>query len=279
MQTILGSGGAIGNELAKVLQDYTNRIRLVSRNPKPVNGDEELVTADLRVEEDAYRAVKGSKIVYLTVGLKYRTKVWRRDWPVIMRNVINACADHGAKIVFIDNIYMYHREFLNGMNERTPIKPPTRKGKIRHKIAKMLIGEMNVGTVEGLIARSADFYGPSIRKNSLLTRLVFDPLSKGKKALWLGSVKYSHSFTYVPDAAKAMARLGNTSEAYGEIWHLPTAPDPPSGKGWIAMIAREMGVQARYRNISVVMVWLMGLLIPVMRAMASMMYQYTQEYI
>ena len=34
MQTILGSTGVIGNELAKALPQYTNKIRLVSRNPK-----------------------------------------------------------------------------------------------------------------------------------------------------------------------------------------------------------------------------------------------------
>jgi len=37
MQTILGSGGAIGIELAKALTAYTLDIKLVSRNPKKVN--------------------------------------------------------------------------------------------------------------------------------------------------------------------------------------------------------------------------------------------------
>ena len=47
MQTILGSGGAIGVELAKALASYTSHIRLVSRHPKKVNDTDELVAADL----------------------------------------------------------------------------------------------------------------------------------------------------------------------------------------------------------------------------------------
>jgi len=43
MQTILGAGGAIGTELAKALTKYTNKIRLVSRNPKKVNPGDELL--------------------------------------------------------------------------------------------------------------------------------------------------------------------------------------------------------------------------------------------
>ena len=48
MQTILGSNGQIGQELAKALhQTHTKDIRLVSRKPIRVNVTDELVSADL----------------------------------------------------------------------------------------------------------------------------------------------------------------------------------------------------------------------------------------
>ena len=37
MQTILGAGGVIGKELAKSLPEFTDKVRLVGRNPKKVN--------------------------------------------------------------------------------------------------------------------------------------------------------------------------------------------------------------------------------------------------
>ena len=43
MQTILGSGGVIGTELAGALMQHTDRIRLVSRNPKRVHPGNELI--------------------------------------------------------------------------------------------------------------------------------------------------------------------------------------------------------------------------------------------
>ena len=46
MQTILGSGGAIGVQLAKELTKYTNEIRLVSRNPLAVQFYELIRTLD-----------------------------------------------------------------------------------------------------------------------------------------------------------------------------------------------------------------------------------------
>ena len=106
LQTILGEGGVIATGLARELSCYPDRIRLVSRHPKPVNATDELFRADLTSAQMTDLAVAGSAIVYLVVGLPYRTKIWQAHWPTIMRNVIAACERHGAKLVFFDNVYI-----------------------------------------------------------------------------------------------------------------------------------------------------------------------------
>jgi putative NADH-flavin reductase len=64
-QTILGAGGAIGTELAKALKNYSNDFRLVSRNPKKINSDDELIRADLSDASQVEKSVEGSGIVYI----------------------------------------------------------------------------------------------------------------------------------------------------------------------------------------------------------------------
>src|ERR1019366_3675310 len=100
MQTILGAGGAIGVELAKVLPAYTNDIRLVSRNPKKINPTDTLFPADVTNRIQVFKAVEGSEIVYLTVGLDYSAKVWKQNWPPLMQNVVEACLHHNPRLVF-----------------------------------------------------------------------------------------------------------------------------------------------------------------------------------
>jgi NAD dependent epimerase/dehydratase family enzyme len=41
IHTILGAVGAIGVELTKALKNYNNTIKLVSRNPKKINDNDE----------------------------------------------------------------------------------------------------------------------------------------------------------------------------------------------------------------------------------------------
>jgi nucleoside-diphosphate-sugar epimerase len=279
MQTILGSGGAIGIELARALPQFTQEIRLVSRNPKSVNSGDQLVSANLKDSGEVLKAVEGSEVVYLTVGLTYTYKIWQKDWPLIMENVINACKQNNAKLFFFDNIYMYDSNYLNPMTEATPINPPSKKGKVRLQVLEMIEKEMRQGTLTALVARSADFYGPSIQTTCMLTETVFNNFASGKKANWLGSVNYKHSFTYTPDAGKATALLGNTPDAFNQIWHLPTSSDPLTGKEMIKAIASEMGVEPKFQVAPKFLVRIMGLFIPIMRELVEMIYQYDRDYV
>ncbi len=280
MQTILGAGGAIGKELAQVLPEYTDKIRLVSRSRLNTSRNEEWHCADLTDPSSTMEALKGSEIAYLTAGLPYDTSVWQQLWPKVMRNVMNACTFHGTRLVFFDNIYMIDKNSLAPATEQSPVKPPSKKGTVRAKIAEDLLNAVEKGKLEALIARSADFYGPGItNKTSLLIETVFKPLYSGKKASLLVSDSHRHSFTYTPDAAKATALLGNSEDAIGQVWHLPTAPKPPTGKEWVEMVASKMGEEARYRVVPPWMVKTMGFFMPVMKESVEMLYQYDRDYI
>lgn len=182
-------------------------------------------------------------------------------------------------MVFFDNVYMYDRDYLNGMTEDTPIKPSSEKGKIRAEISNMILDEINSGTLNALIARSADFYGPSIKNNSILTETVFNPLSKGKKANWLVSTEFKHSYTYTPDAGKATAILGNSDSAYGQVWHLPTAPNPLTGKELIELIASKFGVEAKTQVATKFIVKILGWFNPIMKEIHEMLYQNDRDYV
>lgn len=274
MQTILGAGGAIGEPLAQQLTPYTDKIRLVSRRPKNVNTTDEVVAADLLNADQVGKAVAGSSIVYLTAGLKYKTSVWQKEWPVVMQNVLDACKKHHAKLVFFDNMYMYDKNYLGNLNEDTPVVPSSKKGEVRARIADMLMKEVAAGNLQGMIVRAADFIAT---KNSALVEMVYNNLVKGKKANWIADVNKIHSFTFVPDAAKATAMLGNTDDAYNQVWHLPSYSSL-TGKDWIEMIAKELNTRPSYSVLSVGMMSLVGLFVPILRELKEMAYQYELDY-
>ncbi|RLZ02311.1 NAD-dependent epimerase [Kocuria tytonicola] len=245
MQTILGAGGPIADELARELhREFTHDIRLVSRHPSLVNDTDELVAADLTDAEATSRAVAGSDVVYLTVGLPMDSGLWEEKFPVMMRNTIAAVKEHGAKLVFFDNTYMYAGT-PESQTEDTAFAPNGRKGAVRAEIAALLLKEMETGTIDALIGRAPEFYGPGKTK-SWTNTLVFDRIRAGKRPFVPVSASTRRSLIWTPDASRALALLGNTPDAYGQTWHLPIDQDRLTYRQMIEIASQVTGRKIRY---------------------------------
>ena len=278
MQTIIGSGGAIGLPLAKELKKYTEKIRLVSRNPQKVNETDELFSMDANNLTKLNEAIVGSEVVYVTIGFKYNIKVWQSLWPPFMRTVINACKVNNAKLVFFDNVYLYDKSTIPFMTENSPIGPPSKKGEVRKQLNEMIMNEVQKGSLTALIARSADFYGPDTN-NSLIGEMVVKNLMKNKKAQTFGDINKIHTYTYTPDAGKATALLGNTADAFSQVWHVPTTKERLTNQQWINLIAEEMDLQVKIQAVPNWMIHMLGIIIPMMREFPEMLYQNEMDYI
>ncbi|MCD8540079.1 MAG: NAD-dependent dehydratase, partial [Leadbetterella sp.] len=126
--------------------------------------------------------------------------------------------------------------------------------------------------LQALIARSADFYGPGA-KNGALNILVLDDLAAGKKPKWQSDARKVHSFTYTPDAARAVALLGNTDAAYHQVWHLPTSPERLTGEDFIRLAASLKGAKNSYTLLTPFLLWLAGFFSRTVRELGEMQYQ------
>jgi nucleoside-diphosphate-sugar epimerase len=277
MQTIIGSGGTIGIPLAKELKTFTDHIRLVSRHPKKINDTDELFSLDVKNFDQIDEAVAGSDIVYITIGFDYKLSVWQNTWPPFMQSVIKACKTHGSKLVFFDNVYLYAKSAIPHMTEESPLDPPSKKGKVRKQLHDMIMNEVAAASLTALIARSADFYGPDTDK-SVLAETAAKNLLKGKKAQAFGNVNRIHTYTFTPDAGKATALLGNTPDAYNQVWHLPTTKEKLTTKQWIALIAEEINVEPRIQMIPTWMLRVIGLFNPTIKEFPEMLYQNELDY-
>jgi nucleoside-diphosphate-sugar epimerase len=277
MHTILGAGGPIANALTAQLVNANQHIRLVSRRPiSQANSNVQWHKADLTNAAEVMQAAKASTVIYLCAGLVYDKTIWQQQWPVIMQNVINAAKENNARLIFFDNVYMYG--LVKGpMLESKLYHPLSVKGEVRAKVATQLMNEVKAGNIQATIARAADFYGAE-NMNSFLDGMVLSKYAKGQKAMWLGKVQTKHSFTYVPDAGKAMYVLGQHPEADNQIWHLPTAPSL-TGTQFLEIAAGIFNTKPRYMAVNKLMLQTMGLFNKVIGGTVEMYYQYDHDYI
>ncbi|MFI5250842.1 MAG: NAD-dependent epimerase/dehydratase family protein [Bacteroidota bacterium] len=274
---ILGAGGAIGNVLAKELLRNNESFKLVSRSGYRIEGGD-AAKVDLLNFNDLSQTIDKASIVYLATGLQYKLAVWKDQWPKIMDNSIKACEAKNAKLIFFDNVYVYGR--VEGtMTEKTSINPCSKKGEIRARIAESLHTEIKKKNIDAIIARAADFYGPYTEKSSVPQILVIEKLSKGHKANWLVNADVKHSYTFTGDCGMALYKLATSEKAFNQVWHLPTAQPPITGKEFIAIVARTLGVEPRYMLLNKMMLRIAGLFDTTIAESYEMLYQSEFDYV
>ena len=278
IQTILGANGQIGEELASALHsNYTDKIRLVSRKPKRIHDTDELFAADLNDAKAASEAVKGSSIAYFTLGLPMNTDLWEQQFPKITRNVIEACKEHGTKLVFFDNTYMYPQDG-RVLTEETVFAPNGRKGKVRQEMAEMVLNEIAAGTLDAVICRAPEFYGPQ-KTQSITNSLLFDKVMAGEKLQVPLRDDTKRSLIWTPDASRATALIGNTPEAYGQTWHLPIDASRPTYKNLIQKLSEAYQTNFSYSVIGKFKFWVGSLFKKSVRELQELLPRYATDNI
>lgn len=255
MQTILGANGQIAEELARELHsNFTTDIRLVSRTPKKINDTDQLFPANLLDTQATDKAVEGSDIAYLTVGLPMNSQMWTEQFPIIMKNVIEACRKYQCKLVFFDNTYMYAKTG-EPQTEESPFVHVGQKSTVRAKMATMLLEEINNKTIEAVICRAPEFYGTG-KTQSITNTLIFDNIKQGSKLKVPINDNTKRTLIFTPDASRAMALIGNTPNAYNQTWHLPCDDNRLTYKELINLASKIYQKEFKY---SVVKMWIFKL--------------------
>ena len=195
----------------------------------------------------------------------------------MMQNILQACAANGCAMVFADNLYMYQESLSAPLTENTPLKPTTRKGVVRARIAERVLQAHRDGNVKTAIARASDFFGPKV-ENAMLGGRFFPQLIAGKTVQWFGNPDMPHTFTYVPDFGNALVELGVDGKGWGEVWHVPSS---------VTCTAREAAAQTaallhkpvKLSRTGRVMLRLVGLFIPAAKEMIEMLPHFETPYV
>jgi nucleoside-diphosphate-sugar epimerase len=273
---VLGGSGAIRRSVIGELQKRKIPVVHVGRT-KPVVGVENR-KADLLDSEQVFTAAIGASHVYLCAGIPYHHKIWEVEWPRMMANVIAACHKLHAKLIFVDNVYLYGPPPLSvPFTEDHPQSPTTKKGRVRKAVADALLAAHQQGKIQGVIGRAADFYGPDL-VNSQLYVMVLKNMLAGKPPQWLGSPRAKHTYANTQDVGRALVALALHEKAYGQVWHLPVS-DPITFAEIATMLNGWLGTRLSPSYMPAWLLVLASVFVPILAEVKEMNYQFTQDYL
>ena len=278
LHVVLGASGQVGKLLVTELLNRSQSVRAVIKDNKIVFPSMvQIKTADLLDAEQTREAVKDASVVYLCVNLPFAAKDWLTYWPLMMNNIIEACSINKSKLIFLDNSYVYGR-FNGQITETLPYNPISIKGEARAKASTQLMDAHNAGKLKAVIARAADFYGPGA-VNSMVGKSFYDEVIDKHKATWLGSTEKQHSFTYIQDIVSSLATLGSNANADGQIWHLPTAPNPLTGTEFARLVFMQLNLKLNVNAYSKRAITLAGIFNQKLKEISEVLYLYDEDFI
>jgi nucleoside-diphosphate-sugar epimerase len=199
------------------------------------------------------------------------------QFPVIMRNTIDACIKHNTKLVFFDNTYMYPQNSIP-LTENSPFEPVGPRGKVRAEIATMLLNEMEAKRIEAVICRAPEFYGPDKTK-SLTNTLIFENIKKRKPCKVLLRDDTLRTLIWTPDAGKATALIGNSPDTYNQTWHLPCDDNRLTYKQMVDLASAICGDEIVYSILGKFTLKIGGLFSKEIREIQELLPRYSQDNI
>ena len=274
---VLGTG-AIGRAIMEELTKRGESIRMVNRSGKmdEVPAGVEVVASDLYDPAKVREATRGAKVVYQSAQPDYDE--WPEKFPALQKSIIDGLSGSGAKLVIVENVYMYGEMNGRALAEDMPYKAHTRKGKVRGEISKAAFEVHQQGRLRVTAGRGGNFFGPW-GLDSTMGERVFYPLLKGKPAQLIGRTDLPHTHTYVKDFGKALVILGEREEADGQAWHVPNDAPNMTQAELVRLFAEEAGVEPKLSSMGKMMMIIGGIFIPEAKESVEMMYEYEKPFV
>jgi nucleoside-diphosphate-sugar epimerase len=214
---VFGTGPA-GRAVACALLDHGARVRMVNRTGAPALTGVETIGGDATNLDFARDVAADAGTVYFCLNAPNYHR-WAEEFPPLQRAVVGAAKSADAKLVVLENLYMYGPS-SEPLRETTPVNPTSAKSRTRAAISAELLEAHQCGEVRVVIGRASDFVGPGVR-DSAFGQLVFAPVLAGKRAQTMGRPDTLHTYSYTPDVGRNLVLLGSRDDAYGRVWHLP----------------------------------------------------------
>ncbi|HEY6795763.1 MAG TPA: NAD-dependent epimerase/dehydratase family protein [Kineosporiaceae bacterium] len=278
MHLIFGSG-PIGLATLDALRRRGESVRIVNRTGHaPVPEDVEVVAGDAADPDFCVRVARGADVVYQVLSPAYHR--WSAEFPALQAAILAAAQATGARLVSLENVYMYGRYTGKPFTEDSPWRPHTRKGMVRAAMARELLAAHEAGRASVVIARASDYFGPRGESQSNLGERVLGPALHGGTARVLGDPDQPHTYTYLPDIGEGLAALGAHPAAVGRVWHLPNDPTPHTTRELVDALYHLAGrAPARIQGTPAWQLRLAGLFNPGARETVEMLYEFTEPFL
>lgn len=279
---VIYGNGPVGTAVIEMLLAGGKRVRVVTRSGarKHLPMSVEIARGDATDPDDARKVCAGATHVYNCTNPRDYHR-WPEQFPPLQRGVLEGAAANGAKLIVMENLYVYGPHDGAPMTESMPLHGRGSRSTTRVQMTTELFEAHRSGRVRVASVRASDLFGPHVTE-SLVGERLFAPLLAGKSATLFANLDVPHSVSYVRDVGQALVTAGMHDAALGRAWHAPNAP-ATTLREFARILGEEAGVTPRVsalpRPVTRALLPFLGLVVPPLRGLSENMYIGYEPYI
>lgn len=276
--TVFGYGPT-GEATVNLLRARGQAVRIAQRKrPANLPAGVEFMPVDVLNADQVRSAMTGAGHAVITTGFEYKGSVWKAAWPKAMANFIAAAEASRARVIQVDNMYMYGPQKTDAaISETAPLTTYGVKPAVRAQVTRQWQAAAAEGRILWAALRAPDFYGPGVDRSHIgETGLI--ALAKGKSATSIMPLDTPHAFAYVPDIGRAVVSLIDANDAdYNQAWHVPCAPTL-TPRQILQIGADALGQKLRVNAMPGGVMSAVGLVVPFIREVSEMRFTWDKAY-
>lgn len=270
--------GPVGRHVAQRLADRGSEVVVATRS-----GTDTGIAGVRHVAVDAAdpgalaAAARGASVLYNCANPASYTS-WESVWPALASSFLTAAEQSGAVYAITGNLYPYGPVDGGVMSEALPDTARDRKGVLRATMWADALGLHRSGRIRAVEVRGSDYVGSGVGQNGHVSRQL-PALLKGRRAWVVGRADQPHTFTDVLDVARLLVAAAQDESSHGRTWHVPSNPAVTQEEVLTDVMAVLGRPAPRVSATPPAVLRAAGLLVPLMREIGDLSYQWDRPYL
>jgi nucleoside-diphosphate-sugar epimerase len=274
---VIVGAGPVGRETAQLLHDAGAEVVVVTRSGTgPAVDGVQRVAADASDPDRLAEIATGADALFNCANPADYT-LWEKVWPPLSASLLSAAEVSGATLVTASSLYGYG-PVSGAMVEGMPDRATDHKGRLRAGMWAEAHARHQQQRIRAVEVRASDYLGPGVGANGHVPRHL-PAARKGRGAWVLGSPDEPHTWTDVLDVARALVRVAERPDSWGQVWHAPSNAPRTQRQALTEVLAAEGTAPVAVRGYPRVVTGLGGRLSPAMRELGEMRYIFDRPYV
>jgi nucleoside-diphosphate-sugar epimerase len=198
---VLGAAGRLGFSAAEAFRDAGWTVKGLVRPRRAGFVPRGVEAVEVVSRDDAIAAARGCDVVLN--ALNPALTEWNKKALQLAHSAIACAEDAGATLLFPGSVWNFGEAMPPVLDEHTPMRPTTRKGRMRVEIEHRIAEACDRG-MRAIILRAGDFFGAG--RGSWLDLVIVKDISR-QRLSYPGPFDVIHAWAYLPDYAAALVDL------------------------------------------------------------------------